>query len=151
MPPQQPRTTPQHLSLQVGLLVLDSLALPFRQDAVFQTEAPGNTARVVGLVARELCRMAQARDLAVRGTIEFACVPFHIFAPYTHPDQPTYTYIQVVVTNQLTTKVDDGQFAYQAAPAYAWGGGGGGPPLAPTLGARCRGFLYFGGSSVCLS
>lgn len=43
--------------------------------------------------------------------------------------------MQVVVTNQLTTKVDDGQFAYQAAPAYAWGGGGSGPPLAPTLGA----------------
>lgn len=48
-----------------------------------------------------------------------------------------HTPIQVVVTNQLTTKVEDALHPYQAAPAYAWGGGGpgGGPPLAPTLGA----------------
>lgn len=52
---------------QVGLLVLDSVGFPFRQDTVFQTESPLNTARTVGLMARELCRMAQDRGLAVRG------------------------------------------------------------------------------------
>jgi hypothetical protein len=62
---------------QVGLLVIDSLGFPFRQDAVFQTETPLNTARVVGLLARELCRMAQDRGMAVRKACLFFC--FFVF------------------------------------------------------------------------
>lgn len=72
----QARTTEGHDSLatlqqikphkKVGLLVLDSVGLPFRQDACFQTESPLHTARVVGLVGRTLCQLAQDRRLAVR-------------------------------------------------------------------------------------
>lgn len=42
----------------------------------------------------------------------------------------------MVITNQLTTKVDDSLHPFLSSSAYAWGGGGpgGGPPLAPTLG-----------------
>lgn len=50
----------------MGLLVLDSIGLPFRQDACFQTESPLHTARVVGLVGRTLCQLAQDCRLAVR-------------------------------------------------------------------------------------
>ena len=75
-------TTTRHtyIHTQVGLLVLDSLALPFRQDTYFQTEGPGNTARVVGLVARELCGMAQERALAVRGGVNQSS-PIHPTPP----------------------------------------------------------------------
>jgi hypothetical protein len=62
---KQKKQTHTHTN-QVGLLVLDSVGFPFRHDACFQTEKPVNTSRVVGLMARELCRMAQDRQIAVR-------------------------------------------------------------------------------------
>lgn len=68
--------------------MLDSLALPFRQDTYFQTEGPGNTARVVGLVARELCGMAQERALAVRGGVNLIDEYLSIFLFHGH--RPTH-------------------------------------------------------------
>ena len=46
--------------------MIDSIALPFRQDKVFQTESAVAKARVVNIMARELNALAKEKNVAVR-------------------------------------------------------------------------------------
>jgi hypothetical protein len=52
----------------VAVVVIDSIALPFRQDKVFQTESAATKARVLTVLARELNALANQRNVAVRRT-----------------------------------------------------------------------------------
>ena len=52
--------------LQVAVIMIDSIALPFRQDKVFQTESAVAKARVVNIMARELNALAKEKNVAVR-------------------------------------------------------------------------------------
>ena len=45
--------------------MIDSIALPFRQDKIFQTESAAAKARVVNIMGRELNALAKARNVAV--------------------------------------------------------------------------------------
>lgn len=89
-----------HLStvypIQVALVVIDSIAFPFRQDVVFQTESNMNKAKMVNIMARELCTMASQRTISVSwqdrrqgyGSKKMAEVLVCVLCYADCPDQP---------------------------------------------------------------
>jgi len=131
-----PSLLPSH-SPQVAVIVMDSIALPFRQDKVFQTESAVAKARVVNIMARELNALAKERNVAVRreGRRKEGREGRRAGSISTQPEAhnlPLPPSLQVVVTNQMTTKVDD---AHPAAASSSSSSSSSLPPsLAPTLG-----------------
>lgn len=55
--------------VQVKIVVIDSLAFHLRQDTDFQTESNVNRAFILGMIGRELNRMAFEKNVAVRTSV----------------------------------------------------------------------------------